>query len=252
MLPLEFWGIGYEAGRFNQSADYIRKQVKFDAGYLYEVWRHLYVGGSVLFSHTKGTDFDDRGIDYLAGQKLHYTLSGIGMTLQYDSRDFIPAPERGTFLMVKQVIYPKGLGNSGKTLYKTTATADYYQRLWRGAVLATDIFGEFNSSGMPWCMLAELGGGYRMRGYYLGRYIDNNILSCQIEYRQRIWRRIGCAVWGGAGNVFSSFERFRWDQTLPNYGLGLRWEFKRRVNVRIDYGFGRKTSGLVFNINEAF
>ena len=104
--------------------------------------------------------------------------------------------------MVKQVIYPKGLGNSGKTLYKTTATADYYQRLWRGAVLATDIFGEFNSSGMPWCMLAELGGGYRMRGYYLGRYIDNNILSCQIEYRQRIWRRIGCAVWGGAGNVF--------------------------------------------------
>ena len=59
-------------------------------------------------------------------------------------------------------------------------------------------------------------------------------------------------MWGGAGNVFSSFERFRWDQTLPNYWLGLRWEFKRRVNVRIDYGFGRKTSGLVFNINEAF
>ena len=214
----------------------------------------LFLGGMIAMSSTTiiYTDFDDRGIDYLAGQKLHYTLSGIGMTLQYDSRDFIPAPERGTFLMVKQVIYPKGLGNSGKTLYKTTATADYYQRLWRGAVLATDIFGEFNSSGMPWCMLAELGGGYRMRGYYLGRYIDNNILSCQIEYRQRIWRRIGCAVWGGAGNVFSSFERFRWDQTLPNYGLGLRWEFKRRVNVRIDYGFGRKTSGLVFNINEAF
>lgn len=251
--PLEFWGIGYEAGRFNQSADYIRKQVKFDAGYLYEVWRHLYVGGSVLFSHTKGTDFDDRGIDYLAGQKLHYTLSGIGMTLQYDSRDFIPAPERGTFLMVKQVIYPKGLGNSGKTLYKTTATADYYQRLWRGAVLATDIFGEFNSSGMPWCMLAELGG--RLPGC---AGIIWDVISTTTSFLARSstvsvsGRRIGCAVWGGAGNVFSSFERFRWDQTLPNYGLGLRWEFKRRVNVRIDYGFGRKTSGLVFNINEAF
>lgn len=250
--PLDFWGIGYDAGRFNESTDYIRKQVKFDAGYLYEVWKHLYVGGSLLFAHTKGTNFDERGLKYLAGAKLHYTSTGIGVTLQYDSRDFIPAPERGTYLMVKQVIYPKGLGNCGRTLYKTTATADYYQRLWRGAVLATDIFGEFNSSGMPWCMLAELGGGYRMRGYYQGRYLDNNILSCQIEYRQRIWRRIGCAVWGGAGNVFSSFERFRWDQTLPNYGLGVRWEFKHRVNVRIDYGFGRKTSGLVFNLNEAF
>lgn len=250
--PLDFWGIGYEAGRFNESTDYIRKQVKFDAGYLYEVWSHLYVGGSLLFSHTRGTNFDERGESYLAGQRLHYTSTGIGVTLQYDSRDFIPAPERGSYLMVKQVIYPKGTGNCGRTLYKTTATADYYQRLWRGAVLATDLFGEFNSSGTPWCMLAELGGGYRMRGYYQGRYIDNNIITCQIEYRQRIWRRIGCAVWGGAGNVFPSFGRFRWGQTLPNYGLGFRWEFKHRVNVRVDYGFGRKTGGLVFNINEAF
>ena len=33
---------------------------------------------------------------------------------------------------------------------------------------------------------------------------------------------------------------------------GLRWEFKNRVNVRFDFGFGRKTSGFLFNVNEAF
>lgn len=91
-----------------------------------------------------------------------------------------------------------------------------------------------------------------MRGYYQGRYTDNDMITVQVELRQHIWRRIGCAVWGGAGNVFPSLSRFDWSQTLPNYGAGLRWELKKRVNVRLDYGFGKKTSGFLLNINEAF
>ena len=90
------------------------------------------------------------------------------------------------------------------------------------------------------------------RGYYQGRYTDNDMITLQIELRQRIWRRIGCAVWGGAGNVFPSLGEFDWSQTLPNYGVGFRWELKKRVNVRLDYGFGKKTSGFLLSINEAF
>lgn len=249
--PLDFWGIGYDAGRFNPAQRYIRKQVRFDAGYLHEFLKHTYVGASMHLAYTRANDFDHIA-PLLGNQKSHYLASGFGLTLQYDSRDFIPNPQRGCYLMVKEIVYPRGMGNCGNTLFRTTVTADYYQRLWRGGILAADLFGEFNSHGAPWCMMAELGGGYRMRGYYQGQYIDNNILTFQIEYRQRIWRRFGGVVWGGAGNVFPSFGDFSWKQTLPNYGVGLRWEFKHRVNVRIDYGFGRKTSGVVFNINEAF
>ena len=43
-----------------------------------------------------------------------------------------------------------------------------------------------------------------------------------------------------------------WSQTLPNYGIGFRWELKKEVNVRLDYGFGKKTSGFLLSINEAF
>lgn len=32
-----------------------------------------------------------------------------------------------------------------------------------------------------------------------------------------------------------------------------RWEFKKDVNVRLDYGFGKSgQSGFIFNIGEAF
>ena len=53
--------------------------------------------------------------------------------------------------------------------------------------------------------------------------------------------------------MFFDFSGFKWGHTLPNYGIGYRWEFKNRVNVRLDYGFGKKgQSGFLFNINEAF
>ena len=42
------------------------------------------------------------------------------------------------------------------------------------------------------------------------------------------------------------------DEILPNYGVGYRWEFKERVNIRLDFGFTRDNPNFTFNINEAF
>ena len=56
-----------------------------------------------------------------------------------------------------------------------------------------------------------------------------------------------------AGTVFNKFSALRVNRVLPNYGIGYRWEFKKNVNVRLDYGFGKNgQSGFLFNINEAF
>ena len=90
-----------------------------------------------------------------------------------------------------------------------------------------------------------------MRGYYEGRYRDKHCLAAQVELRQHVWRRNGIVVWIGAGNVFHNSSTF--NHILPNYGIGYRWEFKKRVNVRLDFGMGKSgQSGFTFNINEAF
>ena len=98
--------------------------------------------------------------------------------------------------------------------------------------------------------------GIRMRGYYMGSYIDNSQIALQSELRQHIWGRFGMTAWIGGATVFSSLRDFKYKeirpQWLPNGGLGLRFEFKHNVNVRIDYGIGRHTSGFIFAIGEAF
>ena len=119
-------------------------------------------------------------------------------------------------------------------------------------MLAFDFHSQHNYGDVPWTMMAELGGSYRMRGYYQGRYRDRNLSEIQMELRQHIWHRHGVAAWVGAGNVYHDFKTFRWGHTLPNFGIGYRWEFKKRVNVRLDYGFGKGQSGFLFQINEAF
>lgn len=248
--PLYFWGIDYADCVANPAIDYTRRKISIDLQYFYTIFDEFKVGARIDFSHAKISSIEDES--YLQGQKRSYTFTGVGASLQYDTRDFIPNPQRGIYVMADVTLYPQFMSNYDKSPVRTTFIFDFYHSLWSGGVIATDIYGRFNGKDSPWALREELGGGYRMRGYYAGRYIDNSIVSCQAELRQRIYKRIGCTVWGGCGTVFPRLSEFEWKNILPSYGLGFRWEFKHRVNIRVDYGFGKHTSGFIFNINEAF
>ena len=91
-----------------------------------------------------------------------------------------------------------------------------------------------------------------MRGYYEGRYRDKNLIEAQVELRQHIWHRNGAVCWVGAANVFPKWSALKGKKTLLNAGIGYRWEFKEKVNVRLDLGLTRNGPGFLFNINEAF
>ncbi len=248
--PTDFWGIGYQAGAHNPKSDYLEKRSSIEVRYLHRVARNFYMGVLAGFDYVKGDKFSYE--PYLEGMKHRYANTGLGLLADYDSRDFAPNPYRGFYFSLSAELFPKGLGDCGATLWRVAFTTSGYKRLWDSGLLAMELHGEFNSSDTPWPFMARMGGDIRMRGYYEGRYTDLDMMTVQAELRQHIWRRISGVVWVGAGNVFNRFSRFDWSETLPNYGVGLRWEFKKRVNVRFDYGFGRDTNGLVLQINEAF
>ena len=90
--PRDMWGIGYHDGRYNEEGSYNEKRYLVKGRYLHRVLPSTYVGGILSFEHTQGKKFDARSEGYLQeyGQKTHYTATGIGAILEYDSRDFIP------------------------------------------------------------------------------------------------------------------------------------------------------------------
>jgi len=146
---------------------------------------------------------------------------------------------------------PRFLGNGNYSYSSTEVVTSFYHKAWKDAILAYQLGAQFNYGHPSWAMLALLGGSERMRGYYEGRYRDKNMWYSQIEVRQHLYKRIGVTAWVGGGNVFHDSDSFK--HFLPNYGVGFRFELRKRANVRLDYGFGKSgQSGFMFSLNEAF
>jgi len=249
--PLDFWGITRDACSVNPKVRYTRNQLKWTSDLVYRVTGNFNIGAAFDLVYSNISALDDWS--YLQGQRSSYFFTSIGMTLQYDTRDFILQPRSGMNFMLRMLMRPQILGSYDRTLFNASLVYNYYQPLWKGATLAFDLYAAVNSMESPWPLREALGsGGIRMRGYYAGRYTDVNMGSVQAELRQHIYGRLGAAVWGGVGSVFHSFGHFRWRDLLPNFGVGLRIEMKHNVNGRIDFGIGRGTSGFVFAIGEAF
>lgn len=250
-FPSDFWGIGYEMGdNDDNKSDMKRWQAQAEAAFLFRVADNFYVGPMASYDYVIGKHIERP--ELLNGMDHHTWNVGAGVSLVYDNRDNLTNPHRGIYLNLKQMFRPRFMGND-YAFSTTKFRFDCYQQLGEGTVLAEDFGANFNFGNPSWGMMANLGGTSSMRGYYEGRYRDKHSLEATVELRQHVWKRNGIVVWAGAGTVFPKFSELRSNRILPNVGVGYRWEFKKNVNVRLDYGFGKSgQSGFLFNINEAF
>lgn len=246
-VPTNFWGVGYIAATTNTPIRYTSKNEHIDIAYYYRLWRDISIGSQIGFSHiyTKASDIE--AVTQLTNTPSEILATDISLILEYDSRNNRLNPSRGAFASVSATMRPKVFGTLTKNSWCGDVKIAYYQRLWRGATLAPEIFAQSNSSSTPWQLFTHISSQGRMRGYYEGQFIDRNMIWAQCELRQHIWKGIGINLWGGAANGFDSPKSFTWDHTLPNYGIGAQWQFSNKALLRLDYGFGRRLSNRIIN-----
>lgn len=249
-IATKFWGIGYEMARNNDNESkykYFTSQA--EVNYVWRLARNFYLGPMLNVDYINARDMEKP--ELWEGQSDKSFNIGVGFTVQFDNRDFLTNASRGLYLRLDQRFSPRFLANK-RAFSLTEFYISYYHPLWKSATIAMQLHSRLTYGNTPWGLLSTLGGSDNMRGYFEGRYRDKSEIDMCIELRQHVWRRNGIVVWVGAGTVFPKFSALRFNRTLPNYGIGYRWEFKRRVNVRLDLGFGRKQTGFIFSINEAF
>jgi hypothetical protein len=113
---------------------------------------------------------------------------------------------------------------------------------------------------VPYLALPSIGWdtyGRSGRGYVQGRFRGTNMVYVESEFRMPV---SGNGLFGAvafvnattASNPISGQDLF--NTLAPGYGLGLRikMNMKDRTNICIDYGRGRGSHGLYFNIQETF
>ncbi|PMH44630.1 hypothetical protein BCU68_12335 [Vibrio sp. 10N.286.49.B3] len=249
--PSLYWGVGREAAKKNSNkTEHTALYFDFEPSISYQFISNYFirVGLSSAFLFNQRSDGPA-----LSNEDLENTSNlGAILGIDYDTRDYENNPYSGRLISLEQRWYNHVLGGDFDYNQLTFNYREYINII-DDNVLAYDVFfqGLSDEQELPWFALSQLGGDKRMRGYYTGRYRDRYQLMAQIEYRHRFSKRNGMVAWIGAGNIGGHFDELFHDNWLPTYGVGYRFAFKPRVNVRLDLGFGDETT-VYFNIYEAF
>lgn len=234
-----YWGIGISAPKEAKEL-YHFKMYKVNQKFAYLVLPHLYAGVQYNLERMFDLRYDAAGtMQYATVAGTHgNTSSGGGITVYSDNRNNIFFPTGGHYIELSNCFYGKGLGST-YNFTNVTLDARKYLGLWKENVLAMQAFFNLNWGTVPFRQMGTLGSDVFMRGYYNGRYRDNNAMALQAELRKTVWGPLSVVAFGGFGTVGPQVPDLA-RQLKLNYGAGLRIMAipREKLNVRMDYGVG--------------
>ncbi|MGR5122562.1 BamA/TamA family outer membrane protein [Vibrio harveyi] len=248
--PGYYWGIGSQAAENeNNKVQYEGQRLQLSPKIAVEVAPNTYAKLGWQWQSFRKVDGVDG--DILPSEVADATSSGVLVGMEYDTRDFEPNPMRGQFLDIEWIANRDSLG-SDEDYDNLVANYRVYQQWSDTTIIAMEVYSQSIFGDAPWFDYAQLGDDQRMRGYYQGQYRDKHQLSTQVEIRHTIAGRHGVVGWLGAGNIAPTYHDLFKSSWLPTVGVGYRFAFKARINVRVDLGVGKDSTGFYFQINEAF
>ncbi len=252
VFPRLFYGVGRDTPESNEEIfestqlilePILSKQVFIDK---------LFIGAGIRYRHVASTNFrneheDENGMK-LPSQFLDTDISGANgstsvggeLAALYDTRNSLLNAQTGTYLEATFSQYGEILG--GTHVYDLIRyDLRHFIQLkgkedWRD-VLALNTRGYFANGDVPLVDLAQLGSSEIMRGYYEGRYISNNMLAAQAEYRLNFknspW---GAVAFASTGDVAPDISDFSLKNLRGAFGLGMRLMVDplERLNLRVD------------------
>lgn len=179
-------------------------------------------------------------------------VSGFGAILLWDKRNQLFFPTKGSW--AELVVYhddPK----TGSTFnyYRITLDLVKYFSV-RKNIFALNAYSLYSNTDLPFFQMASLGGVRRMRGFYEGRYRDNNGIVFQAEYRRIVFGPLGFTVFGAIGQVSNRYNLFTGKYWKHTFGAGLRCQIdpRQKIHLRFDLAVGNGQLQPYFTFAEAF
>ena len=157
-----------------------------------------------------------------------FSTTGIGLLADYSNVDDKIYPTSG-FNLAFSSTYNEPSGRFGEDYVKSILTYDTYLPTSDTGVVAIRMVGCSAPGRVPFYDLCSLGGTDAFRGFNITQFLDNALLSTQIEYRKRLGKRIGVVAFGGVGAVGGGLDDL--DDVGSAVGLGLRYRVSKTFPV---------------------
>lgn len=242
--PDFYYGIGSDVQEEDKLL-YESNRYVFDIGAYRNLKGKLFAGSELKYFNYQNITTDSINLFSELSDAWDIGLSG---TIFYDTRNNLLNSSKGSFLKLN-------LGYNYGTNNYVNAKLDLrkYFTFKHDFVLATRFYNSFIFGTPNFYDYSVLGGDDYVRGYFYGKYRDNNLSTIQAELRTPLLWRVGLAFISGVSTIYNNIN-FRTD-LKPNYGLGLRFlmDKKDRVNLRFDYVLGNENNnGFYISFGESF
>jgi hypothetical protein len=247
--PDLYYGIGFDTPDSGELS-FESNRLIFNAELFRNIKNKLFVGSGINYT-------DYRNIQPLNDSLFYPELKdennfGIKLIFLKDARNNILSPSKGDYLEVSNSF------NFGTSFYnKFSLDYRYYLgfRKTKGNILASRFYHSSVFGTPPFYDYPMIGGDKYVRGYYFGRFRDNNFSTVQLEMRNHLFWRIGIATFGGISMVYEKVNRIENESFKPNAGIGLRFLVDKieGTQLRFDYAVGANNqSGFYISFGESF
>ncbi len=194
-----------------------------------------------------------------------YTLSGLSLNGNYDTRDNTVNPYDGRYALLTLKFNPKFLGSSKSSSTLWAEYRDYFtlNKTRKRNLLAMWLYGNFQLGGdLPYLDLPSLGWdqfGRSGRAYPQGRFRGQSLVYSELEWRFPLQKEKD--KWGGvlflnmnsATNTDANINMFEYLNTGVGAGIRFMLNKEKRQNLCLDYAWGNYGAhGFYLSVNEVF
>lgn len=254
-----------EADGSNQDSEFVdlNQSAVFGQGRIAKrIAGNLFVGAKVRYLDMKLTiGEDDAALSNLALPRgfdpddpvQQVKQVAYGPVFSYDTTDASFSPRKG-ILVNGQWLVTDSSGDSEYSFNKADLMASEYFDVGKNSVLALRQSLCLASDETPFFSLCQFGSNSNIRGYVSGKYRDQASWSAQVEWRQHLFGKFGAVAFAGVGGVAEDFGGLGEADLLPAAGAGLRYLLAKDygVNLRLDFAWGKDSSGVYVSLGEAF
>lgn len=179
--------------------------------------RYVYLSSQSRFDRPRPDDVPQRELDTSIGK--------LGFVMDYDARDNIFTPNRGSFAEMEMAFARGAFGSDSQ--YQTFYARGFHWQPVGDFVLGVRGDARISSGDVPFYAQPYID----LRGVPAARYQDKNTLVTEVEARWNMNSRWAMVAFGGAGKAYG--RRQTWDEakTVGAGGVGFRYLIARKLGM---------------------
>ena len=203
--------------------------------------RYIYAGTSARFVRETPAEITER--------ELEANIGRASVVVDYDSRDNIFTPSRGTFVEIDVGAARQSLGSSSN-FDAVLARGFTYLPLATEFVLGLRADGKFTGGEVPFYVRPFV----QLRGIPAVRYQGRHALVAEVELRYNINERWALVGFGGAGKAYGGLVSFADAKTVGAGGAGFRYLIARKLGLYagLDVARGPEETAVYIQVGSAW